>query len=80
MAFIPRSVEIEVYKLSMSHEQSTLSKFKELGKNRKKSQPSFTYVVKQGAISIGQWIRWVGIFVPDIIGLILRSSGWKTSI
>ena len=35
MASIPSSIGIEVYKISMSHEQSTLPKFNELGKNRK---------------------------------------------
>ena len=80
MASIPRSIGIEIYKLSMSHEQSILSKFKERDKNRKKSQSYFTYVVRQGTIgfnrfSIRQMSRLVGLSGPDIIGLVFRSSG-----
>ena len=55
MGSISRSIGIELYKLSMSHESSTVSKFKELGKNRKKSQSSFTYVVKQGTIGFNRF-------------------------
>ena len=35
MPSIARSIGIELYELSMSHEYSTLSKFKELRKHRK---------------------------------------------
>ena len=85
MAFIPRSIGIEIYNLSMSHEWSKLSKIKECDKNRKKSQSYFTYVVRQGTIgfnrfSIKQLSRLVGLSGPDIIDLVFRSSGWKTSI
>ena len=55
MASIPRSIGKEVYKFSMPHEQSTPSKFKELGKNREKSQSSFTCVVKQGTIAFNKF-------------------------
>ena len=63
----------------MSHEQNTLSKFKELGKNREKSQSSFTYVAKQGNTGfnkffIRQLSRWVVLSGPDNIRLAFRSS------
>ena len=84
MASIPRPIGIEVYKLSMSHEQSTLSKFKKLGKNHNKSQSSFTYVVEQETIGfnkffIRQLSRYIELSGPDIIGLAFRSYSWKTS-
>ena len=65
MASMPRSIKIEVYKLSKSH---------------KNSQSSFTYVVKKETIGldklpIRQLRRWVGLFGTDIIGLAFRSSG-----
>ena len=57
-----------------------MSKFKELGKNRKNSQSSFTYVVKKETIgldklSIRQLRRWIGLLGTDIIGRAFRSSG-----
>ena len=64
----------------MPQEQSTLSKFKQLGKNRKKSQSSFTNVVKQGTIGFNKFSKrhlncWVGLSGSDIICLTFRSSG-----
>ena len=79
MPSIHWSVGIEVYKLSISHEKSTLSNLRNSVKVMKKSQ-SFTYVVRQGTIvfnkfTIRQLIRWFGLSEPYIIGLAFRSFG-----
>ena len=80
MASIPRSIGIEVCKLSIHMNKVHCQDLRNLAKNCKKSQSSFTYVVKQGTIgfdkfSIRQLGRWVGLSGPDITGLDFRSSG-----